>query len=83
MYVSKTGNRRKKRKPNGMTFNTIEEMAAFYDENKEDYTLSFGSDGAHLRNRSDYTEVAFVRDDRAAAVALNLLADMMPFGGKE
>lgn len=60
-----------------MIFETIEEMAAFYDENKEDYILSFGSDGAHLRNRSDYAEVAFVPDDRAAAVALGLLADTM------
>ena len=65
---------------------TLEELIALYESDKERYELTFGSGYARLYNRSDMNEIHRVDDDRCGAIAMMLLAGMMPFSldtGKE
>lgn len=57
-----------------MTFETLEQMVLFQDDNEAEYEITFGSDRAHLYKRDDMSRpIATVIDNRSGVVAMKLL----------
>lgn len=62
---------------NTIQFDTAEQMAAWQEEHDADYMITMGSEGFRLIRRLDMSEVAFVRDERAAILAMQALEQMV------
>lgn len=55
-----------------MEFETLEDMI-LYSEKHDDVMVTFGADKATLLNKETYEELAVVQDERAGAIAWELL----------
>jgi len=58
---------------------TLEELIKLHEDDKSGTELIFGVDYARLLNRSDYSEIKIVKDDRCGAIAMMLLKERFSF----